>query len=171
LAAKHWHVSADDVAIIAAAKKTGSDTLCCLESKPCYFAGVGDELTPVPNLPHFYMVLVNPHIAMPTPSVFAARTEAFNQAARFETMPDNISDFVEMLAERRNDLQPAAISLCPTIQSVLDAIDAQQGCLLTRLSGSGATCFGLFVGKASADLAATCLKARQPDWWVVATGW
>ena len=68
------------------------------------------------------------------------------------------------LETTRNDLEPPAMSLAPVIRKVLEAIAAQPGCLLARMSGSGATCFGLFTTDAAAREAAADLAT--PGWWV-----
>jgi 4-diphosphocytidyl-2-C-methyl-D-erythritol kinase len=68
----------------------------------------------------------------------------------------------------RNDLEPAATRLAPVIAQVRAALTAQQACLISRMSGSGATCFGLFPDPLAAAAAARALKAAHPDWWVAA---
>jgi 4-diphosphocytidyl-2-C-methyl-D-erythritol kinase len=73
------------------------------------------------------------------------------------------------VAGERNDLEPAAIKLQPVIARVLTALRQQDGCDLARMSGSGATCFGLFTSSRAAAAAARHLAAAQPDWWVKAT--
>jgi 4-diphosphocytidyl-2-C-methyl-D-erythritol kinase len=70
------------------------------------------------------------------------------------------------LIKRRNDLAPPAMMLEPAVKAMLDAIGQTQGCLLARMSGSGATCFGLYADEESADQAADALAAAHPDWWV-----
>jgi 4-diphosphocytidyl-2-C-methyl-D-erythritol kinase len=67
------------------------------------------------------------------------------------------------LAKLRNDLEPPAITLRPVIGAVLAALAAMPGCLLARMSGSGATCFGLFPNAAAAEAVARALM--RPGWW------
>jgi 4-diphosphocytidyl-2-C-methyl-D-erythritol kinase len=76
---------------------------------------------------------------------------------------------IEFLAGERNDLEPPAIRLQPVIAQVLDALRQEAGCELARMSGSGATCFGLFTSSRAAAAAARHLAAAQPRWWVKAT--
>jgi 4-diphosphocytidyl-2-C-methyl-D-erythritol kinase len=70
------------------------------------------------------------------------------------------------LAARRNDLEIPAIKLQPIVADVLRALQATPGCLLARMSGSGATCFALFGSVAAAQDVAQRMQARHPDWWV-----
>jgi 4-diphosphocytidyl-2-C-methyl-D-erythritol kinase len=71
-----------------------------------------------------------------------------------------------LLAERRNDLEAAARALRPEIDDVLALIAATPGCLLSRMSGSGATCFGLFAARPGAEAAAATIARVRPGWWV-----
>jgi 4-diphosphocytidyl-2-C-methyl-D-erythritol kinase len=72
------------------------------------------------------------------------------------------------LSAQRNDLEPPARALCPIVSDVLAALRAEGGCLLARMSGSGATCFGLFATAQAAGAAADRLAGGEPSWWVAA---
>ncbi|WP_372619100.1 4-(cytidine 5'-diphospho)-2-C-methyl-D-erythritol kinase [Falsiroseomonas sp.] len=140
----------------------GADVPVCVESRPVRMQGIGDVLSAPPVLPSFGLLLANPRIALPTPAVFRARSGAFSAPAE---MPARLPDAAALAAWLRplgNDLQAAAIALCPPAAEVLAAIGAQPGCLLARMSGSGATCFGIFPTEAAAELAAGALPAA---WW------
>jgi 4-diphosphocytidyl-2-C-methyl-D-erythritol kinase len=114
------------------------------------------------------VLLVNPGTGLPTPSVYRARAGAFTPAMRFTETPADAADLARFLADRRNDLQPAAIALAPAIAIVLDAIAALPECRLARMSGSGATCFGLFATPVDAALGAAIIAREQPCWWTAA---
>ncbi|MCQ8279653.1 4-(cytidine 5'-diphospho)-2-C-methyl-D-erythritol kinase [Acetobacteraceae bacterium KSS8] len=148
----------------AIATGLGADVPVCLEQKPARMRGVGEILDPAPVLPPVFMVLVNCGRAVSTPAVFRARAAGFTPEA---VLPPRWLDARAMaadLAALRNDLEEPAIALCPEIRVVLDAIAAEPGCLLARMSGSGATCFGLFATLAEAERAAGALS--RPGWWV-----
>ena len=83
-------------------------------------------------------------------------------------MPDAVA-LAAYLGHCRNDLEAPALSLVPQIGAVLAALQGQTGCLLARMSGSGATCFGLFASASAAEAAATALRAQSAAWWVQAT--
>lgn len=149
----------------------GADVPVCVESRPCRMSGIGGELRAVPEVPPLWLLLVNPGVALETPVVFRALT-ARNNAPMPEILPRwrDVADFADWLADQRNDLQAAAIVCAPMVQDVLHAIIATQGCLLSRMSGSGATCFGIFATRAAADNAAAQITAVRRDWWVAASG-
>lgn len=151
------------------AASLGQDIPCCLAAQTCYFRDIGNVTDEGPALPLTHCVLVNPGKSLPTPSVYKARSGPFTPAARLENVPETCADLATQLKQRRNDLTAPAIALCPEIETVLAAIEAQPDCLLARMSGSGATCFGLFADRASAKTAVTTLYRDHPDWWVAQT--
>ncbi|MBI0435460.1 4-(cytidine 5'-diphospho)-2-C-methyl-D-erythritol kinase [Roseomonas sp. KE0001] len=145
------------------AAKLGADVPVCLDGRPARMGGVGERLEAAPRLPPAGLVLVNPRQPLSTPAVFRARAaEAFGAAA---TLPAGWADAGAMaqgLASCRNDLQAAAIRLCPAVSETLAALRALPDCLLARMSGSGATCFALLPDAAAARAAAAGLPEA---WW------
>lgn len=133
--------------------------------------GVGEGVAPLAQpLPQVAVVLVNPGIALATPAVFAALDRRDNPPLPNDVPPlRDLPTLVAFLRDTRNDLEPAAIRLAPVIAQVRAAVAAQPGCMLARMSGSGATCFGLFGDAGKAASAAAALRAREPGWWIAAT--
>nr|WP_270936554.1 4-(cytidine 5'-diphospho)-2-C-methyl-D-erythritol kinase [Roseomonas sp. MO-31] len=157
-----WRTGLDEAALRGIAATLGADVPVCIASRPVRMQGIGEILAEPPSLPPFGLLLANPRIALPTPAVFRARTGAFSTPAQ---MPDRLPDaaaLADWLRPLGNDLQDAAIALCPAVRDVLAATAAQPGCLLTRMSGSGATCFGIFATTSQAEGAAAALPAA---WW------
>lgn len=145
----------------------GADLPACLLSRPLRMQGVGEVLTPL-TLPDLHLLLVNPRVELPTPQVFAALTRRDNPG-----LPDlpHLSDAAALthwLRGTRNDLQAAALTLAPVIGDCLAALDGA-GAVLSRMSGSGATCFGIFPDAAAAQAAAARVMSMRPGWWVRAT--
>lgn len=143
----------------------GADVPVCLESRPVFMGGIGENLELAPHMPRAWMVLVNPGVQVSTPDVFKARTGEFTPANRFREMPKDAEHLAELLKARHNDLSVPAIRKSPVIQDVLNALDASDGVLLSRMSGSGATCFGLYANQVTAFAAAAKISHRNPDWW------
>jgi 4-diphosphocytidyl-2-C-methyl-D-erythritol kinase len=117
------------------------------------------------------MVLAWPSRPVSTAAVFTALESASN-APLCGFDPDRLADIMSVVAfldETRNDLTGPAVAIEPAIADVLDALDARQGCLLSRMSGSGSTCFGLFADKAGASAAAAAISQDHPGWWVRST--
>ncbi|KAA8611101.1 4-(cytidine 5'-diphospho)-2-C-methyl-D-erythritol kinase [Salipiger aestuarii] len=144
----------------------GADVPMCLGSRPVRVRGIGERLDPV-TLPPVAAVLVNPRRPVSTPAVFKALQSRDNPP-----MPDRLPSLTDapgliaFLREMRNDLEAPARQVEPVINLVLTALEAQRGCTLARMSGSGATCFGLFAHEADAQAAAQRIGRAKPDWWV-----
>lgn len=145
----------------------GADVPVCLVGRPARMQGIGNHVTKIDALPEVHIVLVNPGVAVPTPDVFKALSSKHNSA-----MPPQLpawrdaADLAVWLATQRNDLEAPARAIAPVIDRALAAIAAQPGVLIARMSGSGATCFGLFATDIAAKLAANAIAADQRQWWV-----
>ncbi|MDG1429985.1 MAG: 4-(cytidine 5'-diphospho)-2-C-methyl-D-erythritol kinase [Paracoccaceae bacterium] len=148
----------------------GADVPVCMRARTTRMQGIGELLSEVPDLPNAWLVLVNPGVSVSTPEVFRKLVQKENpwmgtEIPSFKTA----NDLADWLHETRNDLQSAAIALEPIIGDVLDAVGDESGCLIARMSGSGATCWGLFGDKTQAQQAAERITASHPEWWTVST--
>ena len=166
---KLWLIDPAAPELDALALSLGADVPVCRNGQPVFMQGIGETLRPAPHLPELPAVLVNPGVHVSTPAIFKARTSTFSAAAPFDDAPDGIHALTACLMARHNDLQPPAERLCPAITEVLAAISTSKDCLLSRMSGSGATCFGLYETTEQASEAAETLACAHPDWWVKAT--
>lgn len=164
--ARFWDLPLPDAAAVL---RLGADVPVCLQGRPVRMQGVGEIITPLPALPEGWLLLVNPGVGVSTPAVFRALPRKDNPP-----MPAAVPPFADLaalagwLAAQRNDLELPAMALQPVIAQVKAALQAQPGCRIARMSGSGATCFGLFATKAEAEQAATALRQANPGWWVQA---
>jgi 4-diphosphocytidyl-2-C-methyl-D-erythritol kinase len=152
-----------DVDLSRLALALGADVPVCVASLPMRMRGIGELLAPAPALPACGLVLVNPGVAVPTPAVFRARTGGFSEPAVLPAGWAHAGAMAADLAACRNDLQDAAISIAPVIGDVLAVLSRLPGVLLARMSGSGATCFGLFETPAAAAAAAAMVQPAA--WW------
>lgn len=154
----------------AIAATLGADVPMCLRSTPLRATGIGERLAPVPSLPRLPIILVNPGVAVSTPAVFQRLERADNPG--LPAFPPEFADIAALahwLRATRNDLEAPATAALPVIDDVLTTVRAAANCLLARMSGSGATVFGLFADDEAATSAAARIAALHPDWWVVAT--
>ena len=146
----------------------GADVPMCIDSRPAFAGGIGERLEAPPALPGFHLALVNPGASLSTPAVFKTRGGPFSAPARFAKAPADAAQLAALLGARSNDLEKAAMALAPAINQVLAGLRAQPGCLLARMSGSGATCFGLFAEAGAAKTAARTLA--HTGWWTAPAG-
>ncbi|MCF2904708.1 4-(cytidine 5'-diphospho)-2-C-methyl-D-erythritol kinase [Octadecabacter sp. CECT 8868] len=148
----------------------GADVGVCMSTELTRMSGIGDKVDLVGPTPPIDVLLVNPRVEVPTPSVFKALPHKSNPPMPDEMpSPFHTNAWLIWLADQRNDLQAPAIQAAPVIADVLDSLGYQNGCQLARMSGSGATCFAIFKDAASCRAAATALSSVHPDWWVQAT--
>jgi len=162
-----WHrrLAAADRQALALA--LGADVPVCLSGQAAHMAGIGEVVTPLAApLPPLGLVLVNAGAALSTPAVFAALAGRFGPADRLAPVPADADGVLAALRRRRNDLQAPAIALCPAIAQVLDLLATTPDLRLARMSGSGATCYGLYPDRAAAAAAAGAIRAARPAWWV-----
>jgi 4-diphosphocytidyl-2-C-methyl-D-erythritol kinase len=145
----------------------GADVSVCLKSFAQRMQGIGEVLTPTQIVPQVSAVLVNPGVGLATPKVFNQLSNK-NNPPMAKVLPTVIStaDALTFLGDQRNDLEGPAINVLPLIQDVLDVLNATPNAKLSRMSGSGATCFALFEDRVAAKQAAQTVQHAHPDWWV-----
>ena len=165
-----WATGLDRAELMDIGGRLGADIPMCLKGETLRAVGKGDRLFSWPGLPSVPVVVVWPARFVSTGSVFGAVT-AFDNPP----LPDieagavgNLSDLIEFLANTRNDLTEAACTLEPSIGEALGAIHNCPGCLISRMSGSGSSCFGIFRALSQAKSAATTIARERPEWWVCA---
>ncbi len=165
-----WDVEDVEV-LLEVAAGLGGDVPAALLSQSLMMEGEGERVTPLEGLATLHGVLANPGLACPTGPVFKTYDGLGPRTRLGDDWPPegDAGGLIAWTRAGRNDLEAAAILLVPQVATVLDAIEATPGAQLSRMSGSGATCFGLYDSAQAAQAAAALLKAAHPDWWVVAS--
>jgi 4-diphosphocytidyl-2-C-methyl-D-erythritol kinase len=182
LLARHNRIALDDARLVAAARATGADVPVCLDPQPRVMRGTGEVLSPPLALPGLPALLINPRVSVATKDVFAALNAApvgrdrpaglaedgWAGAGETAQAPSR-DDVIDFVSRHGNDLEGTAVGLHPAIAQALAALRALTGCRLARMSGSGASCFGLFDSGRVAAAAARALRVTHPQWWVRTT--
>jgi 4-diphosphocytidyl-2-C-methyl-D-erythritol kinase len=163
-----------DPSLAEAARLTGSDVPVCLDPRARMMRGAGEAVGPALRLPRLFCVLVNPRVPVGTPAVFRAlglvSGERHAGAAHPAIGPNaTASELLPLLRVARNDLEAPARALEPVIGDALALVAGTPECRLARMSGSGATVFGLYEDRNAAASAARALRDARPDWWIRAT--
>jgi 4-diphosphocytidyl-2-C-methyl-D-erythritol kinase len=166
LLARLWGANPGQHDLSGMALELGADVPVCLYGQPAIMSGIGERIEAAEGVPDFPAVLVNPGIHVPTPAVFKARTGEFSKPAPIIESQAGRDGWIAALAARGNDLEAPAKALAPAIADVLAALSRTAGCRLARMSGSGATCFGLYDDLSQAEAAAENIRTQQPGWWV-----
>ena len=167
-----WHIDVSDNDLHLLASQLGSDIAACLKQKPVILRGTGNHLLPAPQLPSFHVLLINPNVACSTPQVYKDYEQSKHSFSNEIMFPDaftTIKELCDFLNQHtHNDLTAAAIQNAPIIEQVLKEMNALPNQLLTRLSGSGATCFSIFENETDAQAAARQIEKAHPEWWTFA---
>jgi len=155
--------------LAALAVELGADVPMCLASRPARVRGIGERIEPLSGFPTAHLVLANPLVPVLTADVFR-RLQARDNPG-LPDLPEPLARPAQLgiyLSETRNDLEAAAVELVPAIGALTRALGKAPGCVLARMSGSGASVFGLFGSSAQAHQAAHDLRAQWPGYWVAA---
>lgn len=167
--ARLWRIDAPTETLARLAFRLGADIPACLYSRPAYVDGAGEKISKGPSLPPISVCLVNPRVATPTGPIFRAFDTA-NPHPAAPARPRRVrfchfDDMLEFLQPTRNDLEKFAIEARPVIGAALEFVADCSGSRFARMSGSGATVFGLFADESAALRAAHAARAR--GWWAL----
>jgi len=168
-------LSLDDKRLAEVALQTGADVPVCLLSHACDMTGVGETLLPL-DLPELPCLMVNPCVPLATKDVFSALglrngelLVGITDVIESPAWPEggaSVADWVEALSYIGNDLEAPAMRIQPAIADVLSALHGSDGALLSRMSGSGATCFAIYGDRGKAQAAADRIRQARGDWWI-----
>ena len=157
-----------DIDDVGMAVSLGADVPVCLRSETAHMTGIGEDVTLIPDMGQLHALLVNPRVAVSTGAIF----KAFDASPDIRETPRPMranGDLLSRALDGRNDLEPIAMAQAPVIGDVLRMLASQNGCQLARMSGSGATCFGVFESRRALRKAEAAIRAQAPEWWCVAT--
>jgi 4-diphosphocytidyl-2-C-methyl-D-erythritol kinase len=159
---------------MAAAEATSADVPVCVAGRARFMAGIGERLGPRLRLPTIFAVLVNPGVPVATAAAFEHLDLPPGQE-RPGTAHPSVADALtrdalkSLLAGARNDLEAPVVGLAPAVAEALASVRDTPGCWVARMSGSGATVFGLYDDCRAAAAAARHLRAARPRWWIKPT--
>lgn len=167
---RHWRLSLKDERLVKIGVDLGADVPMCLGSRPVIATGIGERMAPAVGIPNLPLVLVNPSIPLSTAAVFHQLESG--ERSPMPPMPTKFTSlfaFVIWLRQTRNDLSQPARAVTGLAERAVKALSSDPECLFARMSGSGATAFGIFAKLAHAERAAERIRLKRPNWWVVAT--
>ncbi|WP_317992895.1 4-(cytidine 5'-diphospho)-2-C-methyl-D-erythritol kinase [Bartonella gliris] len=148
----------------------GADVPMCLFAleyqQPLFVKGIGQDITRLKEACSLAIVLVNHGQQIATKAVFKALEKCDHPPLKIDRAAlKTVYSLVEFLQETRNDLFVPALKIAPKLSEVLYTLN-ESGALFSRMSGTGATCFGIFKDQQAAQKAALFIKSMHPDWFV-----
>jgi len=163
-----WDISPERVLSIEDLVSLGADMPICFHGKCASVGGIGEVIHSNSSLPNAWLLLANPGVSIATKDVYERLMPPYNSSKHAHQLykPANVVDLANALRQTRNDLTPAACLFAPAIRLVLRSLGAMNDCLLARMCGSGATCFGLFQSEDAVRASEEMLKSKYPTWWV-----
>lgn len=168
---RRWRLPREEVFISEIMNELGADIPVCLECLPVRMQGKGEVLTPVScGLPEIPFVLVNPGKVCSTAKVFRAYGGDYKEDISFPENFKGLTDLVDFLHSCDNDLTDTALDNVPEIKKVLYELEQNDSSMISRMCGSGASCYALFDNFAQARECAKNISNRYPSWWIKA-GW
>lgn len=160
-----WGSNIGQAKIMEIAKKLGADVPMCIIGKPLMAKGIGEKITLIENMPEFAIVAVNPQKKLESKKVFENLKKINNPPLEKIPKTENMGEWIEWLKNCRNDMTDAASKLMPEIKKCLKIIESTEP-KITRMTGAGATCFGLYTSIEDAQNAQEKIKMKHPNWWV-----
>jgi 4-diphosphocytidyl-2-C-methyl-D-erythritol kinase len=145
--------------------KLGADIPFFIENRASLITGIGDIETLV-DIPSLYLLLIYPNMELSTADVFQYAPFEFSHKLPIINSYENHQQFISFLNICKNELEPNAIKILPQINDILTALSKQTGCLLSRMTGSGSTCFGIFKNESELNNALVKISREYPKWWV-----
>ncbi|MDA0781685.1 MAG: 4-(cytidine 5'-diphospho)-2-C-methyl-D-erythritol kinase [Rickettsiales bacterium] len=145
--------------------KFGADIPFFIENRPALISGVGNIETLV-DVPPLYILLIYPNIPLSTTEVFKYAPFNYSNEMPIINTHSDMNELISLLNICDNELEKNAIQLVPQINDILNVLSEQSGCLLSRMTGSGSTCFGLFKSSFELQNAYNTLSVRYPQWWI-----
>lgn len=167
---RYWELGIPESRLAEIGLELGADVPMCLSSKPVLARGIGERLTPLSGMPRLPLVLIHPSIPVSTEAVFAKLEP--RERSGLPALPERFNSviaFTIWLRQTRNDLVDPVRSVTGLAATATKALSSDPDCLFARMSGSGASVFGIFPKLSTAERAAERIRHKRPNWWVVVT--
>jgi len=146
-------------------KALGADVPACFYGQSCLVEGIGEHISPLPTQ-QLHALLVYPDTHCSTAQIFKNLNGEFSTTIKIDRNFSTAHDLISFIKDQRNDLASPAMAEFPEIIQCLTILEEQNNSLLTRMSGSGSTCFNLFENIEDAEKSAHIIQQKYPDWWV-----
>lgn len=159
---KFWNITINETKLQNFLLSMGADVPVCYHSSSCLVEGVGENITPLDYSSEIYAVLVYPEKFCSTKEIFKNFNQPYSPVPKIPVK----ADFLEFIKDQKNDLTGAAIATIPNIADVLKTLESTENIMLSRMSGSGSCCFGLYNNEQQSHEAALKIQKEKPDWWV-----
>ncbi|WP_339040581.1 4-(cytidine 5'-diphospho)-2-C-methyl-D-erythritol kinase [Candidatus Lariskella endosymbiont of Hedychridium roseum] len=161
-----WNLALNDYELHNIAKDIGADVPFFLQPHHAFVTGISDIITPIKFDRNIHLLLVNPRVETSTKRVYDDYAHSVKNGRKYTcSFKENLIYFDKLISDSSNDLEDSAIAIHPTILKVITMLGNSKGCIISRMSGSGSTCFGIFEDEDSALNAKSTMLELEPSWW------
>ena len=161
---RYWRAGLSLSELAELSAPLGADVPACVVNQTCLGKGIGQDLMPLENgaLARYFVLLVNPLVPVSTAAIFSD-WDGVDQGA----LP--AGDPLDIVLSGRNDLQSPAERIAPVISDTISNLN-ETGAVVSRMSGSGATCFALYETERQARDAEKMINTELPGSWTMIGG-
>ena len=143
--------------------KIGADVPFCIMRGTALAEGIGEELTPLPAMPHCSLVIAKPKIHVSTKFVYGnlkvgELTEHPDIDGQVQALREN--NLEQLVTRMGNVLETVTIPAYPVIDEIKHTM-MKYGAIGAMMSGSGPTVFGIFEKEDKAQEVCRLLKKEK----------
>ena len=149
------------------ANQIGFDVPISLERKNTLLTGKKDEIIRLNQRFRLNLLIVYPNLICSTKRIYKHnKRKTFSKPQSFFYKKNN-KKLIDLLKNENNDLEKTVIKIYPKIKKIINYIKSQKGCYLSRITGSGSACIGIFSNMKNAIYAKKLVKLKYPKYWCV----
>jgi len=149
------------------ANQIGFDVPISLERKNTLLTGKKDEIIRLNQRFRLNLLIVYPNLICSTKRIYKHnKRKIFSKPQSFFYKKNN-KKLIDLLKNENNDLEKTVIKIYPKIKKIINYIKSQKGCYLSRITGSGSACIGIFSNMKNAIYAKKLVKLKYPKYWCV----
>lgn len=144
----------------------GADVPFCYNGRSAIVSGIGEKIEFIKDLRNYLILLINPKVEVATEDMF----QSLNMKKQFSDLTEKKNNkylnSIDYLKSRRNDLEKYAVKKNKIIGEILSKLSSCKGTLLSRMTGSGATCFALFKNVKDLEVAKNDVRKSFKKCWI-----
>lgn len=149
------------------AGQVGFDVPINLEKKNTFLTGKKDEMLRYNKKFRLNLLIVYPNLICSTKRVYEKNRQISPLKPKSFFYIKNNKRLIKILKNEKNDLEKAVIKIHPEVKKIINYIKFQKGCYISRITGSGSACIGIFSNKKNAIYAKKLIKLKYPKYWCV----
>ncbi len=149
------------------AGKVGFDVPINLVKKNTFLTGKKGKILRLNQQFKLNLLIVYPNIVCSTSKIYQKNKTLSLRKYAFSSKINNSIKLINFLKNERNDLEKTVLQIYPKVKKIINVIKSQKGCYISRITGSGSACIGIFSNMNNAINAKKLIKFKYPKYWCV----